>query len=310
MKKLIHVIGYGSQGSAWAKCLRDSGWDVRVYLLRSDSESARRAKGDAFNVLPVFVLPAVLAHLKLENDESHLVAMLCPDLAIAPLYQEVLSPLQLPITLILAHGFAVYAKQLRLSQTQHELALLAPKAIGPKLRAEFVRAQTHELVAAFYSEPLRQKQVEAVAGGLGFHTKNLVHASFDQEAIGDLISEQILLCGGVFTLLEQARLNMKRVGVPERLIKEECLTELALIADLIKTKGVVGTMNSISEAAQAGASLFYSRALKQGVSELCANVTDAILSRDFVREYETGQWQATWERLKTELSQLESEASV
>ena len=32
LQKVIHVVGFGSHGSAWTQCLQSSGWSVHVYL--------------------------------------------------------------------------------------------------------------------------------------------------------------------------------------------------------------------------------------------------------------------------------------
>ena len=50
--KVVAVIGYGNQGRAQAKNLRDSG--VSVYIgLREDSTSFDNAVQDGFNCLPI-----------------------------------------------------------------------------------------------------------------------------------------------------------------------------------------------------------------------------------------------------------------
>ena len=48
--KTVAVIGYGSQGSAQANCMRDSG--VNVIIGSRPGPSADRAANDGFQVLP------------------------------------------------------------------------------------------------------------------------------------------------------------------------------------------------------------------------------------------------------------------
>jgi len=50
--KTLAVIGYGSQGEAQAKNLRDSGINV-IIGLRPEGKSWNRAKNDGFDVYPI-----------------------------------------------------------------------------------------------------------------------------------------------------------------------------------------------------------------------------------------------------------------
>ncbi len=80
------------------------------------------------------------------------------------------------------------------------MRLLAPKAIGPELRRAFAKGRPHDLKAA--TTDLREApELAALAAGLGFATENLIACTPEMEAVGDLISEQMLLCGGLFTLV-------------------------------------------------------------------------------------------------------------
>ncbi|MFZ9595043.1 MAG: hypothetical protein ACO3A2_03095 [Bdellovibrionia bacterium] len=202
----IHLIGFGSQGSAWAQCLKTSGWQTRVYLPQTQSTSWQKAQSLGFEPRRIQELGSDL----MQDAPSHphaLLALLCPDSQIPIVYETHLKDLPLDLCLILAHGFALYSSDLQLRGPHHRAALLAPKAIGPKLLENFQRHQptAHGLSAAFYAPgvsppnaqefrrlddptPLEDfKRVQQVALGLGFQPQNLIPASFEQETIGDLI---------------------------------------------------------------------------------------------------------------------------
>jgi len=77
----IAVIGYGSQGRAHARNLRDSGFDV-VVGARAGGGAERRAKADGFRT----VSPAEAA------KEAQLVALLTPDMQHRTVYADDIAP--------------------------------------------------------------------------------------------------------------------------------------------------------------------------------------------------------------------------
>ncbi len=286
--KAIHLIGYGSQGKAWAESLRAAGWDVHVYLANPKGPSFKLAEEQGFHPIPLSELPKNL-------QSRSLVAFLCPDLLIGSIYRDYLTKAPVPLTLVLAHGYAVYAGELKPAHPEHELALLAPKAIGPKLQNAMreMRAMNHDhhsLVAAFHAPEDRKTELLALAKGLGFAEKNLAPASFEQEAMGDLISEQGVLCGGVFTLMEWTFDAMAEAGVPDALIREECITELELIIGLMREKGPATTFKAISQAAQCGAVSMRKKLNDAGVKKTFRGQLDEVVNKKFVQTLRGEEW--------------------
>lgn len=287
----IHLVGFGSQGSAWAKCLRQSGWQVEVYL-PIQSPSFQKAIEAGFNPHPI----EHLYTLKSDLSETHWIAMLCPDPLIAPLYRDFIANFSGNVRLILAHGYAIYSGDLKMRTPLHRPLLLAPKAIGPKLLENYKSTfpHPHSLVAAFFAPALGfdedQEGLTRIARGLGFSPESLVTASFDEEAIGDLMSEQGLLCGGIFKLLEWTLEAMTAAGIPERLIREECLSELELIAGLIRERGPSQTFRSISQVAQGGTIAMANRFENSGFKEAFLAQMEEIKNRKFAQSFQSGAW--------------------
>lgn len=298
LDKLIHLIGFGSQGTAWAECLRDSGWQVEVYLGRAEGPSHERATQLGFKPRLTRELPATL------SKASHsYVAMMCPDHLIGALYREFLAPVKTPVTLVLATGYAAYAGDLSRLVPGHAIAMIGPKAIGPKLRENFKKTApgTHELVAAFHAPLGHEAGLIELARGLGFARENLVDATFAQEAIGDLISEQALLCGGIFTLLEWTMENMAMAGIPARLIREECLTELELIASMIREKGPASTLRKISQTAQCGTVAMRRRLEHTGLREALFAQAEDVKNGTFAEFMRAGAWREDAEEIAAKL---------
>lgn len=307
----FHLIGFGSQGAVWAESLRASGWDVEVYLARRAGSYARAAEM-GFAPRSVEELQGSLSQMPLGSAPAHLIGVLTPDHLIGEIYTKFISKIEHPITLVLAHGYAVYARELVALSAGHEAALFAPKAIGPKLREAAKAAQGaagHDLVAGISVSAQRRGQLLAMARDLGFRPENLVETSFEHEAIGDLISEQGLLCGTTFTFLKWTMEAMARAGVPAGLIREECMTELALIAGLIRERGPATTFQAISQAAQCGTIAMNERLEKSGFKAEFDRQVEEVVSRRFVdrmnRGDEKGEWKEKARALIADLDEWE-----
>lgn len=301
MTKRIHIVGFGSQGRAWARCLAHHGWEVEIFLPR-DSSSFQKASSLSFQPKPIADLAPFL------KSSSSLVALLCPDSQIAQIYQEYLSKVQNPLTLILAHGYVMYAGELK-PRPGHEVALLAPKAIGPKLESatlSLAPGTSHDLVAAFFSPPSCREILLSLGRDLGFHPSRLVPASFEEEAIGDLMSEQGLLCGSVFTFLEWTLQAMSDARVPLPLIREECLRELELIAGLLRERGPATTFRTISQAAQCGTVAMREKLMDSGAKEQFLEQMNQVLNKKFVGYFREGAWKKAAHDLSSRLDAWET----
>jgi ketol-acid reductoisomerase len=306
LSKTVFFVGFGSQARAWAQCLRASDWHARVYLSRPDGPSAGVARELGFEPRALAELPRDLA-ARPSHSAPALVPMLCPDTAIGPMYREYLAALDTPLTLILAHGYAVYARELAPARPAHELALFAPKAIGPKIWALYqdARGGTHRLVAGFQSSPDRESQLREFARAMGFAPENLARATFEQEAVGDLLSEQGLLCGGVFTLLEWTLEAMRDAGIPEALMREECLTELELIAGLMRERGPATTFRAISQAAQCGTVAMQDKLNQSNARGFFKAQLQEVLDRRFADHFRSNRWKPAAEALTARLEDWE-----
>ena len=97
----ITVLGYGSQGRAHALNLTDSGFDV-VVGLRASGASWAKAVADGLTVK--------------EPGEAvkgaAIIVFLTPDMVHKNLYRAVVDDIDDGATLLFAHGFSVYYKQI------------------------------------------------------------------------------------------------------------------------------------------------------------------------------------------------------
>jgi ketol-acid reductoisomerase len=287
----IHLVGFGGQGKAWAPSLKEAAFSVQVYLPR-ESKTFALCRDLSLDALPIEDLPAALR-------EGDVVVFGCPDRKIGEVYRNFISAYAGKLHLVLIHGYAVWSGDIptvdrgySASNPKHTLNLLAPKAIGPELRSAIQQTRLtkghdsyHELRAGFFvaNAEAQSAVVEIATDGLQFSVDHLINASFEQETVGDLISEQLLLCGGLFSLLEWTFKEMRAVGIPEALIHEECLTELELVARVLRTKGLAGTLDAISDSAKAGAVMMRKRLVEHKLPELLHLQAQEVVNKKFLK---------------------------
>ena len=305
----VHIVGFGSQGNAWANCLRKSGWQVEVYLLRK-GDSYERALQENFTPSLIQDFAQNISQNKKNPTQQEWVALLCPDQMIGSIYRDFLASCPEKIGLILAHGYSVYSGDLKV-KPGHSIALLAPKAIGPKIKENFENSYPlpHSLVAAVLEDYEFSNAISAIARGIGFSKEALIPTSFETETRGDLISEQGLLCGGVFNLLLWTIEAMKKADIPDSLIREECLSELELIAGLLRSRGPSATFKAISQAAQCGTIAMANRLETSGFKKEFMAQVETVLNKEFVGFFDSGKWKPQAQELIQKFSEWEGKKS-
>lgn len=298
----LHLIGYGSQAKAWSAILRDTGYSVSIALRGPESASWSQAITDGFDPITLEQCREVVL-----SRSSSTIAFLCPDHIIGSLYQKYFAEIPRELTLVLAHGYAVYSGELITRNALHQIALLAPKSIGPQLRAAFLSAKEkgrpfHDRTAA-----ISEQTPSDLTSALGFSKENLVLTNPETEAVGDLLSEQGLLCGGLFTMIDWTISSMRAANIPDRLIQEECVTELLLIAGLIQERGLETTLRSISQAALAGASLMNESLESSGARKAFDERLSRVLTKNFVQDYKSDSWKTNAAALFEKMKNYESQ---
>ncbi len=270
-------IGFGGQGQAWFPSLQEAGLNCSL-VLREDGPSFQKAIKAGFSPISVEKFEGALKN-------KSICLMLIPDRSIGAFYEKHLAPrTDLELHIVLATGFADWSGELK-PRPGHFVHMLGPKAIGPELRRAIVEQKpTHNLKAAVTEHSLKESFFQKVLSALGYAQSNLIPCTFEQEAVGDLISEQLLLCGGIFTLYEQTVTAMKAAGIPDALIQEECGTELVLIAKMIAEKGLDKTREAISDTAKQGARITCDALLKSDLPRVLQARVQAIRSKNFVKE--------------------------
>ena len=209
--KKIAVIGYGSQGHAHAKNLKESGCDVIVGLYEG-SKSWAKAEAEGFDVFT----SAEAA------KQADIIMILINDEKQADLYKNDIAPnLEAGNMLMFAHGFNIHFGTI-VPPADVDVTMIAPKAPGHTVRSEFIEGKgTPSLVAVEQDATGHALDLAlAYAAGLGAARAGVLETTFRTETETDLFGEQAVLCGGVCALMQAGFETAERSE--ERRVGKEC----------------------------------------------------------------------------------------
>jgi len=277
LKKVL-IIGYGSQAKAWSYCLNESLVSVEIFLHQRE-KSYKTAKEAGFSVHLIGELPS-----RLDKFSQNIIAYLCPDTVSGSIYREFVAPHKFDVINVLAHGYAKLSNDFKTLKESHKSALFAPKAIGPKIKDAYDKDFPHSLKAAIDFSELNDHEKQSaltLSKALGFKKENLIETSFKNETVADLISEQMILCGTLFSSLIYSIEKLKEQKIPMELIEQECISEIELIAQMLKEKGIMGTFNAISAVAQEGTFQVYEQSKTLPLKSIIEEQSKAIDSGIF-----------------------------
>jgi len=239
----VAIIGYGSQGRAHARNLRDSGFEVQVGA-RPGGGAEKRAKADGF--APVTPAEA--------TKGAALVALLSPDMSHRSAYAEAIAPNLAPgAALLVAHGFSVHYGEID-PRRDVDVILVAPKGPGDLVRREYEIGRGVPCLFAVNQDATggaRDKAL-AYAFGIGGTKGGAIETSFAEETETDLFGEQAVLCGGATELVVAGFQTLVEAGYKPEIAYFECLHELKLIVDLMYEGGIARMLHFISETAKYG----------------------------------------------------------
>ena len=277
------IVGYGSQGHAHALNLHDSGVDVRVGL-HAGSKSKAKAEEAGLTVESV-------ADLTKWAD----VIMFCtPDVPMGLIYREEVAPnLKEGQTLLFAHGLNIHYKLIAPPETVN-IAMVAPKGPGHRLRAEYVGgAGMPALVAVEQDFTGNAKQIAmSYAWGIGSAKAGILETTFKEETETDLFGEQAVLCGGLSALIKAGFDTLVEAGYQPEAAYFECLHETKLIVDLLYEGGLNYMRYSISETAEwgdytAGPKVINEQS-KEAMKGILKDIQDGTFAKDWIAENENG----------------------
>ncbi len=287
----VAIIGYGSQGHAHAQNLADSGVSVCVGL-REGSSSVEKARGAGLKVTSV--ADAV--------RESDIVMFLAPDTTQAEIYAaDVVPNLRSGMALAFAHGFNIRYRQIT-PPADVDVIMIAPKAPGHLVRRTYQEGGGTPALIAVAQDATGTAHARALsyAWALGATRAGVLETTFAEETETDLFGEQVVLCGGLASLITAGFETLVEAGYQPESAYFECLHELKLIVDLIYENGLSGMWFSVSETAEYGGLTRGPRIVTQEtraeMRRILKEIQDGSFASELIDEFSSGR--AKFNRLR------------
>jgi ketol-acid reductoisomerase len=282
----VAVLGYGSQGHAHARNLRDSGVQVRIGL-PPGSGSRAKAQADGFEV----PTPAEACAW------ADVIMVLTPDTGQAALYARDIEPGLAPgKTLMFAHGFNI-RYGLIVPPPGVDVSMIAPKGPGHRVREVFVEGGGVPALVAVHQDASGSARAFALAyaKGLGATRAGVLETTFTEETETDLFGEKAVLCGGVSALVKAGFKTLVDAGYQPEIAYFECFHELKLIVDLMYRGGLTYMRHSISDTAEYGDYTGGPRVINEESREemrrILKEIQDGSYAEGWIRENRSGR---TW----------------
>lgn len=280
--KKIAVLGYGSQGHAHAKNLKDNGYDVIIGI--RPGHSFDRAKKDGFDVYPVG--EAV--------KQADVIMVLLPDEIQGKVYDEEIAPnLEAGNALAFAHGFNIHFDVIK-PPSDVDVFLVAPKGPGHLVRRTFTEGSSVPALFGVGQDATGNAFDIALsyAKGIGATKAGVIETTFKEETETDLFGEQAVLCGGVTQLIQNGFETLVEAGYQPELAYFEVLHEMKLIADLMYEGGMETMRYSISNTAEYGDYVSGPRVItpdvKENMKAVLTDIQNGTFANNFIKGNENG----------------------
>jgi ketol-acid reductoisomerase len=273
--KKIAIIGYGSQGHAHANNLKESGMDVIVGETKGANwEKAVKA---GFTVLTASEAA----------KKADVMMMLVPDEYMADIYKTEIAPnIKKGTYLGFAHGFNIHFGQI-VPPSDVNVFMVAPKGPGHLVRAEYLKGSGVPCLIAIHQDPSKNTKSVALAyaSGIGGARAGVIETTFREETETDLFGEQVVLCGGLTSLILAGFETLVEAGYSPEMAYFECLHEVKLIVDLIYEGGISTMRYSISNTAQYGDLTRGPRIITEETKKEMSKILEEVQSGQFAKEW-------------------------
>jgi ketol-acid reductoisomerase len=279
----VVVLGYGNQGEAHARNLRDAGEDVRV-AARPGRGAEARARRDGFAV----ATPAEAIR------EADTLAVLLPDEVVPEAWPEVAAAARDVRAFVFAHGFNLLYGSLAFPAAA-AVVLVSPTGPGRVIRELHERGQGVPAYLAVHQAGSGDAWALAThyATALGSARARLLRTTVREETEVDLFGEQAVLCGGMNALVTAAYDTLVEQGYTPEVAYLECVHQLRYLAELLHARGVAGMRRGISGTALYGDLTRGPRVIDAGsraaLRELLGEIRSGAFAREWLAEVAAGR---------------------
>ncbi len=281
--KTAAVVGYGNQGRAHALNLRDSGLKV-LAAQRPGGRGHRWATEDEFDIVPV----------EQAAKTADLLIMGLPDESASDVYRADIQPHLRPgQTLGFIHGFNIRFGFITPPDGVN-CVMVAPKGPGTLVRSLFEEGKGLPALLAVERDATGDALAVALAwaAGIGATRSGVIETTFAAETEADLFGEQVILCGGVTSLMKAAFETLTEAGFAPELAYIECIHELKQIVDLIYTQGMADMRERISNTAAYGdvsrGPRIVDERVRASMKEILSEIQSGAFADEWIAEHRAG----------------------
>jgi len=287
----VAIVGYGSQGHAHALNLKDSGVEVCV-ALRPGSNSGAKAEAAGLTVKSIADA----------SEWADVIMILAPDTEQKKIYDADIAPyLKQGDALAFAHGFNIRFGRIT-PPAGVDVIMAAPKGPGHLVRRTFTEGGGVPcLIAVAQDASGKAKELAlSYADAIGGTRAGVIETTFAEETETDLFGEQVVLCGGLTSLVQAGFETLVEAGYQPEMAYFECLHEVKLIVDLMYEEGIAGMRYSISDTAEYGdvsrGPRIITAETKAEMKRILDEITSGKFADEWVNESESGR--ANFNRLR------------
>ena len=281
--KKVAIIGYGSQGHAHSLNLRDSGIKVGVAELKG-TDNYKLAQKHRFKP----------GDIKTAMSGATLVIVTVPDEMQAKVYETQIKPnLKAGQTLGFCHGFNIHFKYI-VPPRNVNVVMIAPKGPGHLVRSEFEKGGGVPCLVAVKQDATGNAKKIALAwgNGIGGARAGIIQTTYKEETETDLFGEQVVLCGGLTSLIKAGFETLVKAGYQPEIAYFECMHEVKLIVDLMYRGGMSYMRYSISNTAEYGdltrGPKIITERTRAEMKKILADIRSGKFAREWVAEYKSG----------------------
>jgi ketol-acid reductoisomerase len=272
----VAIIGYGSQGHAHALNLKESGVPV-VVGLREGSSSAAKAEAAGLTVksIPEAAKWADVIMLTMPDTEQK-----------ATYDADIKRYMKAGKALAFAHGFNIRFKRIRPPKGV-DIIMIAPKGPGHLVRRTYTEGGGVPCLIAVEQDATGNAKNVALsyASAIGGGRAGIIETTFSEETETDLFGEQVVLCGGLTSLVQAGFETLVEAGYQPEMAYFECLHEVKLIVDLMYEEGIAGMRYSISDTAEYGDVTRGPRIVTPATKKMMQKILKEIQSGKFAKEW-------------------------
>ncbi|MGA1641731.1 MAG: ketol-acid reductoisomerase [Ilumatobacteraceae bacterium] len=272
----VAIIGYGSQGHAHALNLKESGVPV-VVGLREGSSSAAKAEAAGLEVKSI----ADAAKW------ADVIMLTMPDTEQKATYDaHIKKYMKAGKALAFAHGFNIRFKRIRPPKGV-DVIMIAPKGPGHLVRRTYTEGGGVPALIAVEQDATGNAKAVALsyASAIGGGRAGIIETTFAEETETDLFGEQVVLCGGLTSLVQAGFETLVEAGYQPEMAYFECLHEVKLIVDLMYEEGIAGMRYSISDTAEYGDVSRGPRVITPATKKMMQKILKEIQSGKFAKEW-------------------------